>query len=119
MTIKLKRLHDQVVVITGATSGIGLVTARKAAHQGARLVLAARSEEALSALASELSQAQHEATIAVADVGSFNDVQNIALIAGDAATRFVQAGYRQRWLGTYRHHRHLRDSRLHADCIKT
>lgn len=83
MTIKLKRLHDQVVVITGATSGIGLVTARKAAHQGARLVLAARSEEALSALASELSQAQHEATIAVADVGSFNDVQNIALIANE------------------------------------
>jgi NADP-dependent 3-hydroxy acid dehydrogenase YdfG len=44
MAIKLKPLDQQVIVITGATSGIGLATA-KAAHQaGARLVLAARSQ---------------------------------------------------------------------------
>jgi short-subunit dehydrogenase len=80
--MKLKKLHEQVLVITGATSGIGLVTARKAAAQGARLVLVSRSQDALSALADEIIAAGHEATIAVADVGSFEDVQNIAHVAG-------------------------------------
>jgi NADP-dependent 3-hydroxy acid dehydrogenase YdfG len=42
--VRLKKLRDQVIVLTGASSGIGLVTARRAARQGARLVLAARSE---------------------------------------------------------------------------
>ncbi|GJH12795.1 hypothetical protein CBA19CS11_28175 [Caballeronia novacaledonica] len=37
MQIKLKPLDDQVIVITGATSGIGIVTARLAAARGARL----------------------------------------------------------------------------------
>ncbi len=43
MNVKLKPLREQVIVITGATSGIGLATARMAAGRGARLVLAARS----------------------------------------------------------------------------
>lgn len=43
MTAKLKRLKDQVMVITGASSGIGLTTARLAAKEGARLVLGAPS----------------------------------------------------------------------------
>jgi len=51
MSVKLKKLHDQVVVITGASSGIGLVTARMAAKGGARLVLNARNEEALRQIA--------------------------------------------------------------------
>jgi short-subunit dehydrogenase len=79
--MRRKKLQDQVLVITGASSGIGLVTARKAAAKGARLVLVSRSEEALRALASELTNAGHEATIAVADVGSFEDVQKIAALA--------------------------------------
>jgi short-subunit dehydrogenase len=79
--MQLKKLQDQVVVITGATSGIGLVTARKAAAKGARLVLASRSPEALSALGTELKANGTEATIAIADVGNFEDVQNIARVA--------------------------------------
>jgi short-subunit dehydrogenase len=79
--MRLKKLQDQVLVITGASSGIGLVTARKAAAKGARLVLVSRSEEALRALATELADAGYEATIAVADVGSFEDVQKIAAVA--------------------------------------
>ena len=39
--------------------------------------------------------------------------------AGHEAARFHAARDRQRWLGTYRHHRHLRDSRLHPDRGKT
>lgn len=45
--LKLKKLKDQVIVITGASSGIGLVTARMAAEKGAKVVAAARNEEAL------------------------------------------------------------------------
>lgn len=37
--LSLKKLADQVIVITGASSGIGLATARMAAARGARLVL--------------------------------------------------------------------------------
>lgn len=78
MEIPLKRLEEQVVVITGATSGIGLVTARMAARRGARLVLAARNEEALRSLAEELGHAAHDAAYVVADVGRIEDVKRIA-----------------------------------------
>ena len=42
MQVKLKRLSDQTIVITGATSGIGLCTARLAAERGANVVAVAR-----------------------------------------------------------------------------
>src|SRR4051812_16916028 len=51
MRIRLKPLDEQVIVIVGASSGIGLATARLAASRGARLVLAGRSELALRQLA--------------------------------------------------------------------
>ena len=73
-----KQLDEQVMVITGATSGIGLVTARKAGARGARLVLAARNEEALHRLTAELTAEGTETVYAVADVGKWEDVQNIA-----------------------------------------
>jgi short-subunit dehydrogenase len=78
MNAQLKKLDEQTIVITGASSGIGLVTARMAARQGARLVLAARSEDALSQLASEIKAEGGEAVYVVADVGQEQDVRKIA-----------------------------------------
>ena len=80
--MKLKKLDEQVVVITGATSGIGLVTARMAAKRGAKLVLVARTEPALCALAEELKAAGAEAIYVKADVGvekELNAVRDAAL----------------------------------------
>lgn len=81
MNFKLRNLSDQVIVITGASSGIGLVTARLAAKRGARLVLNARNEEALSQIVDEISEAGGEAIYVVGDVGSFDDVHKIGLEA--------------------------------------
>jgi short-subunit dehydrogenase len=83
VTPKLKPLHEQVIVITGASSGIGLATARQAARAGARLVLAARSDEALEQLVQEIHRAGGRAVHVTADVGVEEDVQLIA----DAAAR--------------------------------
>ncbi|MBW4623278.1 MAG: SDR family oxidoreductase [Cyanosarcina radialis HA8281-LM2] len=78
MSISLKPLSKQTVVITGASSGIGLVTARMAAQQGAKLVLAARNEDALRQLTEEIRHQGGQATYAVADVGQEEDVNRIA-----------------------------------------
>ncbi|SNS27478.1 Short-chain dehydrogenase [Noviherbaspirillum humi] len=81
MGIRLKKLSEQVVVITGATSGIGLTTARMAAKRGARLVLSARNEDGLKQLTHELAKQGCEAAYAVADVGVESDVRRIAQVA--------------------------------------
>jgi short-subunit dehydrogenase len=50
MSRKLKPLDEQVMVVTGASSGIGLATVRRAAKEGTKLVLVARSENTLDDL---------------------------------------------------------------------
>lgn len=79
--LSLKSLQDQVIVITGASSGIGLVTARMAAAQGAKVVVAARNEKALHELVEELSEKGHSAVAVTADVGHQEDVKQIAQTA--------------------------------------
>jgi len=78
LALKLKALSHQVIVITGATSGIGLSTARAAAAQGAALVLAARNEEALKSVCDDLTSKGARCAYKAADVGVCAEVQALA-----------------------------------------
>ncbi|MCK6551810.1 SDR family oxidoreductase [Myxococcota bacterium] len=78
MKISTKPLERQVMVVTGASSGIGLVTARRASRAGVRLVLAARNGDALRTLGDELRDAGGESVEVVADVCRIEDVRKIA-----------------------------------------
>ncbi|MET5020267.1 SDR family NAD(P)-dependent oxidoreductase, partial [Burkholderia pseudomallei] len=73
-----KPLREQVIVITGASSGIGLATARMAAERGARVVLAARSGDALARIRAEIEGVGGKAIDVIADVGRRSDVQAVA-----------------------------------------
>lgn len=81
MPVKLKKLIDQTIVVTGATSGIGLVTVRTAAERGAKLLLVARTEGALIKLADELRANDSVAEYVVADVGDPQQVRHVAEVA--------------------------------------
>lgn len=78
MASSLKPLDQQVIVITGASSGIGLATAQDAAARGATLVLVARSGEVLEAIADALATGGHEAIHVVADVADRVQVDEVA-----------------------------------------
>ena len=79
-------LNRQVIVITGASSGIGLATAHAAAKAGAKLVLTARSADTLKAIVDELSKSYGCEAIAVpADVA---DRQQVERVADTAMVRF-------------------------------
>jgi short-subunit dehydrogenase len=90
--MQLKSLDQQVVVITGGTSGIGLVTARLAAKKGARLVIAARNEQALRELQDELAASGTDAVCVLADVANEHEVERIA------ATAIEQFGRIDTWI---------------------
>ncbi len=77
----LKPLSEQVMVITGASSGIGLATALMAAERGAKVVLSARSRDALAEAVDRIKQAGGEAAFAVADVGRKDDLVAVAAVA--------------------------------------
>ncbi|HJP97225.1 MAG TPA: SDR family NAD(P)-dependent oxidoreductase, partial [Rhodanobacteraceae bacterium] len=76
--MKLKPLHQQTIVITGASSGIGLATAHMAAQAGARVVLTSRNDEVLAKVAGEIEGAGGEVIHVAADVAHREEVQKIA-----------------------------------------
>lgn len=76
--MKLKPINQQVVVVVGATSGIGRITALRFAERGAKVVLAGRSHSALQSLVDEIYAKGGEATSIVADVSEYDQVKSIA-----------------------------------------
>lgn len=76
--MRLKPLHEQTIVITGASSGIGLATARMAARRGARLVLALRNADALAKIAGEIEAEGGKVIHVAADVAHREEVLKIA-----------------------------------------
>lgn len=89
----MKALENKVVLITGASSGIGAATARALVAEGAKVVLGARREERLQALCEELGEAA--VSIAV-DVTSLADMQRMVALAkerfGKVDALFANAG---------------------------
>jgi NAD(P)-dependent dehydrogenase (short-subunit alcohol dehydrogenase family) len=81
MKVKLKRINEQVIVITGASSGIGLATARMAAHLGARVVLTSRDAVDLQQAVEGIRTDGGAATYLVADVANLEAMQRVAATA--------------------------------------
>src|SRR5919112_2401919 len=77
------RMADSVLLITGASSGIGAETARQAVEAGYRVVLAARREEEIEKLAGELG-GEERARAVRCDVTEWEDNERLAAAALDA-----------------------------------
>lgn len=76
--VLLKPLCEQVIVITGASSGIGLATARAAVREGARVMMVARNAEALARIEEDLRTAGGDVSSVTADVANKEDLQRVA-----------------------------------------
>jgi NAD(P)-dependent dehydrogenase (short-subunit alcohol dehydrogenase family) len=76
--VELKPIENQVVVLMGASSGIGRETALRLAKRGAKMVVAARSEAGLRSLEDDLRELGGEVTTLVADVSEFEQVEAVA-----------------------------------------
>lgn len=89
-------IKDKVVVITGASSGIGEATAKRLAKAGAKVVLGARHEEKLAKLVEEITNNGGAAAYLTTDVTSKEDNQALVDFAkkqfGKVDTIFLNAG---------------------------
>lgn len=85
MSPTLKPMDQQVIVVTGASSGIGLATVREAARRGARVLLVARDEPALAGAVQEIVTGGGTADFKATDVG---DWEQVRAAAAHAVQRF-------------------------------
>lgn len=76
--MQLKPIDQQVVVVMGASSGIGREAALRFARRGAQVVVAARNQDGLETLVREIREQGGTATPVVADVTDFAQVQAVA-----------------------------------------
>jgi NADP-dependent 3-hydroxy acid dehydrogenase YdfG len=105
-------IEDKVVVITGASSGIGEATALLLAKRGAKVVLGARGSDRLEAVAARIEDAGGEAVYAPTDVRRRDDLSSLVklacerygkldvLVNGRGVARLPQTGLR-----AFRQHR--------------
>lgn len=85
--IQKNYVEGKVIIITGASSGFGKLTAKRAAEMGGKIVLAARSEEKLKETMAEIKAAGGEASYIVTDVAKKDDVFAMAKFAVDTYGR--------------------------------
>ncbi|MEO8193116.1 MAG: SDR family oxidoreductase [Gemmatimonadales bacterium] len=78
MAIRQKQVKDQVIVITGASSGIGLATAKEAAARGARVVLNSRDSVDIARAVEEIREDGGEAAMHVGDVADRSAMESLA-----------------------------------------
>jgi NAD(P)-dependent dehydrogenase (short-subunit alcohol dehydrogenase family) len=76
--VQLKPVGEQVVVLMGASSGIGRETALRFAKCGAKVVVSARGEAGLRSLVQEIRAEGGQATAVVADTSEFGQVRAVA-----------------------------------------
>jgi short-subunit dehydrogenase len=75
------QIDGSVVVVTGASTGIGRAVAQRLATRGCRLVLASRRTDRLEATASALKAAGAELAVLPTDIGIREDVERLAEFA--------------------------------------
>lgn len=85
--IQKNYVEGKVIIITGASSGFGKLTAKRAAEMGGKIVLAARSEEKLKETVAEIKAVGGEASYIVTDVAKKDDVFAMAKFAVDTYGR--------------------------------
>ena len=76
-TTTVRLLENKVIIITGASRGIGAATAKYLAAQGATVVLAARDEQALANVVQEIVVSGGKASAVKTDVGDAVSVENM------------------------------------------
>ncbi|WP_371568873.1 SDR family oxidoreductase [Streptomyces canus] len=84
----MNHLQDKVVVITGASSGIGAVSAKALSARGAKIVAAARGQETLDQLVADINMTGGTAVARLADVADAADVVDMQALADFAVERF-------------------------------
>lgn len=77
MSVSLKPLSQQTIVITGASSGIGLATARRAARAGAKVLLVSRNDEALAEAVEQIKADGGKAAWIAADVSEYDYAEKV------------------------------------------
>ena len=75
--LKNERFKDKVVIITGASSGIGRATAIEFAREGATNVLVSRSRDKLEKVAEEIREINREVLVVPADISSGDQVKEM------------------------------------------
>lgn len=89
-------IKDKVVIITGASSGIGAATAMLLAQKGAKLVLGARREEKLQQIVNKIKENGGEAIYRITDVTNLDDSKKLVKVAKDTFGKvdviFLNAG---------------------------
>lgn len=111
-------LSDKVVLITGASSGIGAAAARLFAQEGAKVVLAARREERLATLVGELRDKGGEAAYVVTDVTVAADVSRAVDFAVSTYGR-LDSAFNNAGLGGDRTPMHLMGDEIYDTLMDT